>query len=248
MSRLGVPIAVVCATILVPGRTVLAQNDDRWHTSFTPYAWLAGMTGKLGFAGSAANVDLSFGDVLEHLDLSVSALVETQRGPWIVRLDVGFKAVSDDRAVEEGSTSTVNLELEQTMLQPEIGYTVVQAPWGGVDLFAGGRYWHPKIDVTADAPGGSIDLGSGSRSWFDATGGVRVRGEPAERWHLFAKGDMGAGGSKFTWQALGGVGFDVSSCCSVVGMYRQIDVNYDRDAFVSDHYSSGGALGFEIRF
>lgn len=248
-ARLGVSIVVLCATVVVPGRTALGQEDDgRWHTSLTPYVWLAGISGRVGFADGIANVDLGVGDVLDRLDISVRALLETRRGPWVARLDATFVAMSDERALEEGSQSSVIVELEQTVLQPEIGYTVLQADWGGIDIVAGGRYWHPKVDVSADAETGSIDVASGSRSWFDATGGVLLRARPAERWHLVAKGDVGAGGSKLTWQALGGLGFDVSSCCSLVGMYRHLDVDYDRDALVNDTYMSGVALGFEIRF
>ena len=248
-ARLGLPIVVLCSTLVLPGRSALAQEDDgRWHTSLTPYVWLAGINGRVGFADGIANIDLGVGDVLDKVDISVRALLETRRGLWLARLDATFVAMSDERALEEGSESEVLVELEQTVLQPELGYTVLQADWGGIDLVAGGRYWHPKVDVSADAETGSVDVASGSRSWFDATGGVLLRYQPAERWHLVAKGDVGAGGSKLTWQALGSLGFDVSSCCSLVGMYRHLDVDYDRDAMVSDTYMSGVALGFEIRF
>jgi hypothetical protein len=121
---------------------------------------------------------------------------------------VTYVAVSDSRAVEEGSETTVLFEFEQTMLQPEIGYTVVQAPWGGIDLLGGGRYWHPKVEVSADAPGGSVDIGGGSRSWIDGIAG-RARAITTRRRNgtFFAKGDVGAGGSKLTLQAFGGLGF-----------------------------------------
>jgi len=140
-----------------------------------------------------------------------------------------------------------NVRLLEAVLAPR-GYTVVQAPWGGIDLLGGGRYWHPKVEVSADAPGGSVDIGGGSRSWIDGIAGARVRYNPAEKWHLFAKGDVGAGGSKLTWQAFGGLGFDVSNCCAVTAAYKHLDVNYERDALVSDNYTSGAVLGFEIRF
>jgi len=247
-ARLGVLIAVLCATIVMPARASIAQSDGDRHSSFTPYGWLAGMTGVVGFAGSAASVDLGFSDILDNLDMSVGALLEFGRGRWLGRLDVTYVAVSDSRAVEEGSESTVIFEFEQTMLQPEIGYAVVEAPWGGIDLLGGGRYWHPKIDVSANAPGGSVDIGGGSRSWIDGIAGARVRYNPAEKWHLFAKGDVGAGGSKLTWQAFGGLGWDVSGCCALMAAYKHLDVNYERDGLVSDNYTSGAALGFEIRF
>jgi opacity protein-like surface antigen len=245
---LAVSIAALCATVVVPGRAARAQADDEWHLSLTPYGWLAALNGRIGFAGGIADVDLSAGDVLDHVDLSVSALLEARRSRLLLRLNMTYMSMSDRKAVEEGSESTVIFEHDQTILEPELGYTVYAADWGGIDALGGGRYWHPKVDVSADTPGGDVGIASGSRSWFDAIGGVRVRVNPAERWHLSAKGDIGAGGSKLTWQAIGGVGYDLSHCCSLDAAYRHLDIDYDRDALVNDSYLSGFALGLGIRF
>jgi hypothetical protein len=245
---LAVSIAALCATVVVPGGAAGAQADDEWHVSLTPYGWLAGLSGRIGFAGGIADVDLTAGDVLDHTDLSVSALLEARRNRWLLRLNMTYTSMSDRKAVEEGSESTVIFEHEQTILEPELGYTVYAADWGGIDALAGGRYWHPKVDVSADSPGGDVGIASGSRSWIDAIGGLRVRFNPAERWHLSAKGDVGTGGSKLTWQAIGGVGYDLSHCCSLDAAYRHLDIDYDRDALVNDSYLSGFALGLGIRF
>jgi len=245
---LAVPIAVLCATAVVPSRTARAQADDEWHVSLTPYAWLAGLSGRIGFAGGIADVDLGAGDVLSHTDISVSALLEARRNRWLVRLNTTYMSMSDRKAVEEGSESTVIFEHNQTILEPELGYTILPADWGGIDLLAGGRYWHPKVDVSADSPGGDVGIATGSRSWIDGIGGLRVRFNPAERWHLSAKGDGGAGGSNLTWQAIGGVGYDLSHCCSIDAAYRHLDIDYDRDQLVNDSYLSGFALGLGIRF
>ncbi len=247
--RVGLAVfTAVCVTVVFPGRTARAQADDEWHLSVTPYAWLAGLNGRIGFAGGIADVDLSPGDVLSHSDLSVSALVEARRSRWLIRLNMTYMSMSDRKAVEEGSESTVIFEHNQTILEPEIGYTIYTADWGGIDALAGGRYWHPKVDVSADTPGGDVGIASGSRSWVDAIGGLRVRLNPAERWHVTATGDAGAGGSKLTWQAIGGVGYDLSHCCSLDAAYRHLDIDYDRDALLYDSSLSGFALGIGIRF
>jgi hypothetical protein len=211
--RLLVPAAALCSSFLFPAGAVLAQADGEWHASLTPYVWLAGMNGRLGFADGIADVDLSFGDVLDKRDISVRALLEAQRNRWWLRLDVSYISMSDERGVEEASGSDVIFEHDQTILQPEVGYTVYEMEGGGIDLLVGGRYWHPKLDVTSSAATGSVNIASGSRSWFDGTVGARVRVSPAARWHLSATGDVGAGGSKLTWQATGAAGFDLTTCC-----------------------------------
>lgn len=247
--RVGLAMSIaLCVTVGFPGRTARAQADDEWHVSLTPYAWLAGLSGRIGFAGGIADVDLSPGDVLSHTDISVSALLEAGRSRWLVRLNMTYMSMSDRKAVEEGSESTVIFEHTQTILEPELGYTVYTAERGAIDVLAGGRYWHPKVDVSADSPDGDLPIASGSRSWIDAIGGLRVRLNPAERWHMTATGDVGAGGSKLTWQAIGGVGYDLSHCCSLDAAYRHLNIDYDRDALVNDSHLSGFALGLGIRF
>jgi hypothetical protein len=247
--RLAALVATLGVSVLVPARPAHAQTDGEWHISLTPYVWLAGMNGRLGFADGIADVDLSYGDVLDKRDITVRALLEARRDRWWARLDITYVSMSDERAIDEGSGGDVIFAHDQTVLQPELGYTVYEMESdGGIDLLVGGRYWHPKLDVTSSAATGSVDIASGSRSWFDATVGARVRVTPAPRWPLSALGDVGAGGSKLTWQATGAVGFDLSTCCALIGAYRHLDIDYDRDQLIYDTYLSGFALGLGIRF
>jgi hypothetical protein len=247
--RLLVPVAALCSSFVVPAHALLAQSDGEWHVSLTPYVWLAGLNGRLGIADGIADIDLSAGDVFDKRDITVRALLEAHRDRLWVRLDVSYISMSDEKGVDEASGSDVIFEHDQTVLQPEVGYTVYEMErGGGIELLAGGRYWHPKLDVTSSAATGSVNIASGSRSWFDAVVGARLRVSPADRWHLSAGGDVGAGGSKLTWQATGTAGFDLSTCCSLVGAYRHLDIDYDRDQLIYDTYMSGFALGLEIRF
>jgi hypothetical protein len=210
--RVGLAVSIaLCVTLVFPGRTARAQADDEWHVSLTPYAWLAGLSGRIGFAGGIANIDLSPGDVLSHTDISVSALLEARRSRFLIRLNTTYTSMSDRKAVEEGSESTVIFEHSQTILEPELGYTVYTAERGGIDLLAGGRYWHPKVDVSAESPDGDLPIASGSRSWIDGIGGVRVRLNPAERWHMTAMGDAGAGGSPIVARSTPPIGTSIST-------------------------------------
>ena len=217
--------------------------------TLTPYAWLTGISGRMGFAGSVSDVDLNAGDVLSQTDISVMALLEARRGPWIARVDVSYVSLSDRKAVEEGGGSPeVIFTLDQGMAQPEVGYALVDRVDGGVDALIGGRFLHPKVSASADLGQNTTSLGSGSHFWADATAGIAAHYLPTKHWNLFAKGDVGTGGSKLSWQALAGTSYDISDCCNLSLAYRRLDVNYDRDEFVNDTYLWGFALGLGIRF
>lgn len=240
--------SVALASVAVASRSAAAQGDDEWKVSLTPYAWLAGLHGKIGLAGSSADVNLGLSDLFDEIDISVNAAAEARRGRWVGRLDATYIALSARQPIGGGINGDLVFELERGTLQPEVGYRVLAAHWGGIDALVGGRYWSPKMKVSADAGGGSTEIASGNRSWWDGIGGLRVRADPAPRWHLFAAGDAGAGGSKLTWQASGGVGFDAGSCCSIVAAYRYLDLDYDHAGFVNNTSVSGPGFGIEIRF
>ncbi len=60
---------------------------------------------------------------------------------------------------------------------------------------------------------------------------------------------MGAGGSDFTWQALGGIGYDLSRCCRLDAAYRYLAVDYEKDdGLVYVVHLNGPAVGVTVRF
>ena len=244
-ARLGAATVLISMLIWPTGRAALAQDDGIWRTTFTPYAWVTGLTGQIGTADGIFDVDLGAGDVIDQVDVSFNLVLETRRGRWFGRLDGTFMSASDRQEVS--GTEDLVVGFDQGFGGPEVGYAVVAAPWGGIDLLAGGRFWNLKVDVST-AGEDPIDVASGKRTWLDGIGGLRMRYSPAEKWKLFARGDAGAGGSNLTWQALGGVGFDFSECCGAVAAYRHLAVEYDRDAVLFDTKMSGFALGLEVRF
>ena len=117
-----------------------------------------------------------------------------------------------------------------------------------VDGLVGARFWNFDLDLKVIEGSTETDAASGDQQWLDGTLGARVRYSSDRHWHLFFRGDAGAGGSDFTWQVLGGAGLDVGSCCIALATYRHLDVDYQSDDFISDIYLTGPALGLEIKF
>jgi hypothetical protein len=186
MSRSGRILRLSLALVLAAPVTLQAQGDYvpdarassdtlgpvRWGFSITPYVWSAGQKGRIGVDGSEADIDLSVGDVLDNISVGLAAVGEARRERGLGRLDFVYHSIGDD---ETAANQTVHASLDQVILQPEIGYTLLVRPWGGVDGLAGVRYWHTDAGIDVTEAGTQVASVSGSQGWVDGTVGARVR-------------------------------------------------------------------------
>lgn len=243
--------AVLGAAILaaLPSPATAQVDSSAWRFSVSPYLWGAATGGTIGVGPVSTDFHLSFGDLLDQLDFGFMAVLEARRGRTALRLDSFYASLTDEAAVPLGGTS-LGLEVtqKQLMLQPEVSYAAIVRPWGAIDVLAAMRYWHMSADLGASQNGTSVGSQSSSKDWADVVGGARLRLNPGARWHLWASGDLGAGGSDFTWQAIGGTVYDMWSCCSLVAAYRYLKLDYESDAVTSDIHMSGPAVGVQWRF
>ncbi|HWN17471.1 MAG TPA: hypothetical protein VNO19_01035 [Gemmatimonadales bacterium] len=218
------------------------EEAPSWRFSVTPNLWATGLKGQVGVGPRVSDVDLGFDDIFGDLNFGIMALFEARRRPWVLRADVFYVSLGDERATSADGSGTLQVDLEQLMFQPEAGYAILSRPWGGVDALVGVRYWHLSVDLSAPP-----EEFSGDEGWVDGTVGAAFRYQPAEGWRLFAKADAGAGGSDFTWQAWGGAGYDLGRCCTVVAAYRYLDVDH-QDGLVYDVSFHGPSLGLMLHF
>jgi opacity protein-like surface antigen len=59
---------------------------------------------------------------------------------------------------------------------------------------------------------------------------------------------VGGGGSKFTYQLFGGLGYSINEKIALVGGYRALDVNYDKNNFLYDTNQRGPIMGIGFKF
>jgi hypothetical protein len=237
-------LALVLGAIASESRRLDAQADagpERWRFTFTPYVWLSGLKGTIGVGSNISEVDVSFTEGAEDFEFGFAGLLESRRHPWVLRTDFFYVSLSDEEAVSGGNTLTVGQD--ELMLHPEVGYTLLAAPWGGVDGLIGARYWNLGVDLSVPAQGVSAD-----RNWVDGTVGANLRYQPGEQWRLVAKTDIGAGGSHFTWQLYGGGSYDIGRCCALVAAWRYLDIDYEKNDLVYDVRLSGPTFGVTLRF
>jgi hypothetical protein len=105
--------------------------------------------------------------------------------------------------------SSVSPQQKLFIFTPEAGYRLLSTNDTSVDIVGGIRLWHTSSELQFQAgilP--SIDV-EGSRGWVDAIAGVRAKKTLANRWWVSGYGDVGAGGSDFTYQIVGIAGLDL---------------------------------------
>jgi opacity protein-like surface antigen len=257
---LGIAAAISASSGPAQAQASAAQQSG-WSFDFTPYLWGAAMEGSVG-AGELPiiDIDMSFSDILDHLDAGLMGAFEARKGRWGILLDAIYMKIEDSATASRtgagpiGATASAGalLEVRQTTYAAALAYRVTEgrAP---LDVVAGVRYLRieaeARIDGSFFAQSGSVQR-SAKKSWGDPYVGLRLQQPFAERWTLAAYGDIGGFGvsSDFTWQALLGVEYEFSKAIAGKAGYRHIAVDYDQDGFAFDMAYSGLYFGLGIRF
>jgi hypothetical protein len=266
------PLAPAAAPVTAP---------PGWTFRFVPYAWLPALNGTQTIRGRSAKVDASFIDIVEKSD-SIVALMgdfEARYGRFALYGDLVWMKLGVDRSnirsrtPAPGISTTIarglNLDIEMAIIEAGASYEVARSGSLALDVLGGGRYWYQNADLSFDV-GFNADIGdleivgaraiaaSGSVDWLDPVIGAQLRYTVAPGHELFLRGDIGGFGvgSDFSWQAVGGYGFDFGTYqgitfSGVIG-YRALSVDYTqgegRRRYEFDIVQHGPILGLSMRF
>jgi hypothetical protein len=224
-------------------------SDDQWHFQFTPYLWVVGVRGRAGIGTLTTQVDSGLGDSNVHLNFGFMGTFEVRRDKLFVATDLQYANLGTERPTPGPLFSSATADFKAFILDPEVGYRIAANPDRGtfVDVLGGVRYWHLRADLGFDAGLLSARSATGSKAWADAVIGIRGRAAISRKVFVLGKADVGGGGSKFTYQLFGGAGFKVGNRTSLIGGYRYLRVNYDRNNFLFDGSLSGPIIGASFR-
>lgn len=261
MMRYGVALILgLVATLGSPvceAGTTPVDAGTQWQFALTPYIWLPSVSGTTRFTLPAGGTDASTGpyNYLQHLQFALMLQGEARKGDWSLFADTIYLNFGRDGSSVNTRNGVFGVNETQRSFQTGLsgaviqlgsGYTVVRRPWGTVDAILGMRYLgvNESLDASFSATSGSgRTVGSAlhtsaSQSIFDGFTGVRGRLSITEdgRWYVPYYLDVGAGSSKFTWQAMGGVGY--------AAKWGDLNLTYRYLAF----YGSGDQLVQTLRF
>jgi len=174
---------------------------------------------------------------------------EARKNKFIILTDLQYSDLATEKGNPGPLFSSTRASFKTFVLDPEVGYRLLDNGKGAfVDVLAGIRYWHLNGHIAFRAGILSAAEASRSRSWVDGVVGLRGKAALSQRWFVTGKADLGGGGSKFTYQLFGGVGLNVGKRLALIGGYRDLSVNYDKDGFLFDMSLHGAILGFGFKF
>ncbi|MDW3225360.1 MAG: hypothetical protein R8G34_21145 [Paracoccaceae bacterium] len=243
---------VVVASACTGATGVVAQSSESWNYRITPYLWGAGQTGVVQYGSGLppVDVDLSFSDILENLDLAGMIILNANKGRYGLTFDYQYVNLNS-----EGVTPGTNFGSAEVDSISSIGtilgeYRVRDSQ--KTTLWAGGglRYWNVSTDLNLSAGTQPATSASSGDNWFDPVLGLRGRTNITDRW--FATGWAYAGGfgagSDAMVDVLGGVGYEFTDAVSGVFGYRYLSVDRDEPDFLYDVEQQGFMAGVSFNF
>jgi hypothetical protein len=262
-----------------------AAAQSQWSFAFTTYGWLPWMSGDAVVKGRAFDVQVNPSQMLSNLDWSGipawMSYAEARNGRLSLFNDIVYAKLAGSadfaKSGKLGVTTlvgNVKADDEQAVIEAGAAYEV----WGegvsgsagftGLDVLAGGRYWHQEASISADLAlnlgtglpeiGGRVFAKSGSVDWVDPFIGARLRHQLAPGQELVVRGDVGGFGvgSDFTWQAIATYNWQM---CTTGGHvidaylgYRALSVDYSQGSgntrYEFNVLQQGPVIGATLRF
>jgi hypothetical protein len=230
-------------------------EDSGWTFTAAAYLWASGIEGDSGVFGfPPQEIDLSFGDVIENLDMAFMGLGEARNGRFSIGMDVAYAKLGAELDTPLGILAdSIDVTAETFMGTAIVGYSLLDTGTAHLDAIAGARLW--SVDTNFEfnvVGGGGLDGQSASdgATWVDPLVGAKFNAELGSDFYVSGWGMVGGFGvsSDMMWDVMGGLGYKVNDTFSVFGGYRAVSVDYSNDGFVYDVVQQGPLFAGVFRF
>ncbi len=214
--------------------TAMPLHAEEWKHELAPYMWGSAMEGTTGIGGVTADVDLSFSDILDNLEMGFDTIF------------MGLGATQDSR----NGLAKADIDVDQFVLGAGAGYALSER----FVVLGGLRYIDLSAEVEVTGPLGNTSDAETDESWVDPYIGAQYTIPLSEAWSLNLYGDIGGFGigSDFAWQGLVTFRWQLTERTGALAAYRYMDVDYESgrgsNRFLFDMAFSGPALGLVFTF
>ncbi|UCD52408.1 MAG: hypothetical protein JSW27_07175 [Phycisphaerales bacterium] len=235
---LGALIGVVLVS--AASGSEVAQEEE-WDFTLSPYLWAAGLSGTSTLGPVEADVDASFRDILDALEIGAMLDARLEKGRWALQSNLVWVDLANESTRRLTKTQ---IEAETWIVELDGHYQVAE----NLEVLAGIRYYDLSVD--ADLTGVVTASASGDESWVDPIVGAIISIPLTDRWSFTTRSDIGGFGvgSDLAWQLCGVFDYRVGASNSLVLGWRHLDWDYDESRFDMDTYMTGPVAGISFRF
>jgi hypothetical protein len=172
----GATTALFFAAASLAPASVQAQAEEGWVVDLSVFMLGAGMDGTIGIAGNDADIDVSFGDIVENLEMGGMGSLRVGRGRWAFTTEVIYMGLG-------GSNGAVAADVDQWNVEPSASFRVSDR----LETIVGVRY--TSLSTAIRGPFGRNP--SGTVDWWDPIIGARLMLPMGEAWTFNLRGDVG---------------------------------------------------------
>jgi hypothetical protein len=228
---------------------VAPVQEDEWEFALGVYAFMPEITAT---AANGYDINIDFDQILESLDMTAMIAFMARKGRWSLGSDLIYLAMGNDIYGAPGaSSSRVALQLKTWIINPVVGYTVLDGNWGHLDVMGGARYLYMKqqvgVSVASPILGNTHAYASSSGASWAGIVGIKGQLDLSEKWFMPYYLDVGTGDSDLTWQAYLGIGYRFENFDLVLS-YRYIDWDLGTGGPLTSLDSKGPQLGIRFEF
>jgi hypothetical protein len=234
------------------GKTT-GTDTGGWQFDVASYGWFTGFKGTTATLPPlpAADVDLSFGDILSNLDGAVMGILYARNNRLVLYSDLMYSHLSTTESFATAYSTSLKLSTASLIASAGVGYSVVETPSYAIDVLAGARLYNVDTEATLKIAGlGITKSGSTNETWVDPMVGARFSATLTDNLYFtswaFAGGfDVG---STFSWDLFGGIGYKFDDKYTMLVGYRGLGVDYTNGDYVYDVVQQGPIAGLKIHF
>ncbi len=231
-------LLLVASLIIATLQSPLAVADDVRYR-LMPYLWASGIDAEVGRPGFTTDVDVSFSDYLDAVDIGAAFVFEARGDRWSFATDLLWVQLGEEFEVPTG---TIDAEIELTLVEVFGGYR--PSGWENTWIVGGMRYVSINTDINF------VVLGPRSSSQDFADPFIGLAWQPRrDNWEYVVQADIGGGiDADFSWSVTLGTAYHFNDRFALSGGYRIIDIDFEDDEFVFDGKMDGIQIGLMFTF
>lgn len=221
----------------------LALSKD-WSFEFTPYAWLAGIDADVAAGDREGDVDISFSDLLDNLDLAAAFIARAQYDRWVIWGQVDYLDL-DTGEVDTDFDVDVRLDTTAFFLTTAAGYQFDGFfEHSTIDVLFGVRYLKLRNTLSVEGFGD----GRGSNELLDGVVIIRPSFPLGQRWRFNPTLSIGRGDSDLTYELQPQFQYQFNETLLARVGYRKLYYDVDKNDLEFDGDFNGFLFGLGFTF